>query len=210
MAEDKVQETVTWFLTDPAFAHLLHWLDSDRERAGEKYEQLRRKLRLFYEHRGCLSPDELTDKTLDRVARKLATTEEIQTADPASYCYGVAHKILKEYWREPSRQAVSLDSQPNSGNLPSDTAVTPPAESELQETELHLGYLDICLRRLSLEDRELIMNYYEGDHRGRITSRHELAKRLGLSPGSLRIRALRIREQLHECINRCQKTKTGK
>jgi len=210
MAKDNMPETTNWALTDQAFARLLNWLDPEQERAGEKYERLRLKLRLFFEHRGCLSPEELTDKTLDRVARKLAAGEEIRIPDPASYCYGVAHNILKEYWRHPAREALSLDTQPNKSNSPANATVSPSAESELQETEINLGYLDTCLRRLSPEDRQLILRYYEGDHRGRINNRQDLANELGLSPGSLRIRALRIREQLYECIIRCKKCENSK
>ena len=138
----------------------------------------------------------------EEVARKLAAGEEIHLADPASYCYGVAHNILKEYWREPARETLSLDSQPNNDNPPPNATVPPSTESERQETEINLAYLDTCLQRLSLEDRELILKYYQGDHRGRINNRHELAAELGLSPGSLRIRALRIREQLHDWMRR--------
>lgn len=208
MVKDKVPETTKWVLTSSSFARLLDWLDSNEERAGEKYERLRQKLCLFYEHRGCPTPDDLTDQTLDRVARKLAADDVILDTDPASYCYGVAHNILKEYWRAPDREAISLDYQPNTPHLPTNAAI-PPADCELQETELNLGYLDLCLQRLSPEDRELIVKYYEGDHRGRIHNRHDLAQQLGITPGSLRIRALRIREQLHSCINRCKRFKNG-
>jgi RNA polymerase sigma factor (sigma-70 family) len=210
MAKDKVPDTTSWVLTDIAFARFLRWLDADQQRAGEKYERLRLKLRLFFEHRGCLTPEDFADKTLDRVIRKLDGGEEIQITDPASYLYGVAHNILKEYWREPTREVISLDSQPDNGNPHANVAVPPTTEGELQETELNLGYLDTCLRQLPPEDRKLILSYYEGDHRGRITCRQELAQSLEISPGSLRIRALRIREQLHRCINRCKKSENGK
>ncbi len=210
MEEAKVSETTSWVLTDVAFARFLRWLDSDQQRAGEKYERLRQKLRVFFEHRGCLTTEDFADKTIDRVIRKLDGGEEIQIVDPASYCYGVARNILKEYWRDPSREAISLDSQPDSGNLLNTATAPSLAEREHQETELNLEYLEICLERLPPEDRELIVKYYEGNHRGRINSRHELAHRLGISPGSLRIRALRIREQLHECINHCKKSESGK
>ncbi len=202
MAIDKAPETTNWALTNLAFARLLDWLDPERERAGQAYERLRQKLRLFFEHRGCPFADDLADKTLDRVARKLATGTEVPPADSASYCYGVAHNILKEYWRNPARETLSLDSQPNNDNPATNATVPPLVESELQETEINLAHLDTCLQRLSPEDRKLILKYYQGDHRGRINNRHELAAELGLSPGSLRIRALRIREQLHDWMRR--------
>lgn len=204
MGKDQVVGTKKWVLTDSAFAGLLRWMDADEHRAGEKYERLRQKLCFYFEHKGCASPDDLADQTFDRVARKLDSGEDLSGAEPSSYCYGVAHKILQEYWRSPSQTTISLDSQPLVGDSPGNAVFSSEQENEYQETEHHLDCLHRCLQLLSPEDRELIVKYYEGDHRDRITSRHELAERLGISPGSLRIRALRIREQLRECIRRCR------
>lgn len=202
MAIDKAPGTKNWALTNLAFAYLLSWLDSEEDKAGETYERLRQKLHIFFEHRGCPSADELVDKTLDRVARKLAAGEDLHLADPSSYCYGVAQNILKEYWRNPTREILSLDSQTNNDNPAASVTVPPSAESERQTTEINLAHLDTCLQRLLPEDRELILKYYQGDHRGRIINRHELAAELGLTPGNLRIRALRIREQLQDWMRR--------
>lgn len=137
MVKDEMSETTHWALTRPAFSQLLQWLDPDRNRTGEQYERLRQKLRLFFEHRGCQSPEDLTDKTLDRVARKLASGEEIQAADPASYCYGVAHNILKEYWRDPAREALPLDSPPHNRNPQLTAAETRKAEDDPRETGIN-------------------------------------------------------------------------
>lgn len=192
-----------WMLTEVAFSRLLAWLDTDQERAAEKYLRIREKLCIFFEHRGCLFPEDLTDKTLDRVARKLASGEVIQVSEPASYCYGIAHNILKEYWREPFRSSVSLDSNPSASDSYRAIANKSVAFIDDKEQEFNLRHLDFCLSKLSPEDRELILAYYEGDHRDRINNRQQLSSKLGIPPGTLRIRALRIREQLHECMNRC-------
>jgi len=212
MLEDKKpqpQPRTSWVLTPSAFALLLKWLDADEALAGETHERLRRKLLIFFEHRGCQHPEELTDKTLDRIARKLAAGEEIQVADPAAYCYGIAHNLLKEYWRDPARAIVALDSSPLNSHLSTHAAAVHSSTDEFEQTEIDLDHLSICLKKLPPADRELILLYYQGEHRDRINNRQELAQRLGVSPGSLRIRALRIREQLHDCINRCQKRGTG-
>ena len=209
MGKDNVSGK-NWALTDVAFLHLLSWLDQDKQLAGEKFERLRQKLNIFFEHRGCQSPDELTDQTLDRVARKLESGQEINIPDPASYCYGVAHNVLKEFWRSPSRDIISLDSQPSGSNPYNPATVNTADSDQTKETEINLNHLDLCLKKLSLEDRMLILKYYEGDHRQRINNRHELSLQLGIPPGSLRIRALRIREQLYHCINRCNRHGNGK
>lgn len=204
MGKDNAPEK-NWALTDLAFARLLQWLDADQQVAGEKYERLRQKLTIFFEHRGCQAPDDLADKTLDRVARKLESGEDLIIPDPASYCYGVAHNILKEFWRTSSKDIISLDSQPSGSNPYLNATVNTAASDDTEETEINLNHLDVCLNKLSPEDRMLILKYYEGDHRQRINNRHELSLQLGIPPGSLRIRALRIREQLYDGINRCKR-----
>ena len=57
-----------------AFEQLLSVLDADRDRAGERYEVIRRKLLKFFEWRGCQRPDELADQTIDRVLEALAAS----------------------------------------------------------------------------------------------------------------------------------------
>ena len=49
-------------LTADIFAKLLARLDPDRERAGERYEDLRRTLTRFFEWRNAPFPEEQTDE----------------------------------------------------------------------------------------------------------------------------------------------------
>ena len=77
---------------------LLAWLDPDREQAGTRYEHLRRKLTLFFEARRC-SPraEELADRTLDNVARRLQEGVEIYASEASRYCYGVVQNAAGEF-----------------------------------------------------------------------------------------------------------------
>ena len=62
----------------------------DREAAGARYEQLRRRLLAIFSYRHCPHPEELADETLDRVARKLRELGgEFIGSDPARYVFGV-------------------------------------------------------------------------------------------------------------------------
>src|ERR671923_1269855 len=74
---------------------LFYYLNPDPDRAGEKYEALRQVLLKFFEWRGALSPDHLTDRTLDRVANKIAEGERIQNIN--GYCHKVAQFIYLEW-----------------------------------------------------------------------------------------------------------------
>src|SRR4030095_14278178 len=58
--------------TPKTFTHLLAKLDADPEKAGEKYEKLRRHLIKFFECRGSFISDELADETLNRLGGKSA------------------------------------------------------------------------------------------------------------------------------------------
>ena len=64
-------------LTQFSLENLMSALDSERNRAGEKYQRLHRRLVKWFEARGTFVAEELADETLDRVARKLSE-EEIQ------------------------------------------------------------------------------------------------------------------------------------
>ena len=96
-------------LEDAAFDRLLGWLDSDRERAGARYENLRRRLLLFFEARGC-GPDagELADRTFDTIERKLKRGSPIYV-NAESYCYGVAKKLRLEYNHRPAAIPLAGD-----------------------------------------------------------------------------------------------------
>ncbi|HET9532865.1 MAG TPA: hypothetical protein VFQ92_21095, partial [Blastocatellia bacterium] len=61
------------------------------------------------------------------------------------------------------------------------------------------------LQRLSPDNRELILQYYDKEKGAKIESRKQLAERLGISVNTLRMRALRIREYLQRCVENCQK-----
>jgi hypothetical protein len=68
---DRTARKKDWVLSREAFDALLLNLDPDPERAGARVEHLRRALITFFECRGSAAPEELTDDTMNRVARPL-------------------------------------------------------------------------------------------------------------------------------------------
>src|SRR5918911_1288958 len=89
-----------WSLTRDAFDQLLSWLHPDREQAGKKYEEVRYKLIKIFGCRGCLTPEDLADETINRVARRLGDIAATYVGDPARYFCGVAQKVHMEYLRK--------------------------------------------------------------------------------------------------------------
>ncbi|HWC77001.1 MAG TPA: hypothetical protein VG778_06035, partial [Blastocatellia bacterium] len=62
-----------------------------------------------------------------------------------------------------------------------------------------------CLGDLSPENRELILQYYQGDKSDKINNRKKIAEKLGTPLNTLRMRALRLRERLQTCVGECVK-----
>ena len=177
-----------WSLTQDAFDGLLAVLGPDRENAGRLYVKIRRDLVRLFEWRGCSTPDEYADETLNRCARKIAEGEEIR--DIATYSIGVARMLLLEMTRDRARFARRLDEIPEPCIKSSETTI---------DIETRVESLRQNLARLSAEDRHLILNYYQGDKGEKIRRRKMLMETLGIPASTLRMRALRIREKLQLC-----------
>ena len=173
-------------LTQEEFERLLSWLDADREPAGIKYETIRRGLIEVFRCRGCLESEDLADRTINRVARKVKEIDNSYAGDPSRYFFGVAKNLLKEYQRPRTRVVL-----PNP---------SPASDDGLERSH---ECLDRCLSQFSSENRELILLYYSKDKQPGRDSRKELAKRWNLTSGALRVRMHRIRADLEECVRGC-------
>jgi DNA-directed RNA polymerase specialized sigma24 family protein len=176
-----------WSLSEPALTRLLHSLDADPERAALRYEEIRRKLSRFFEWRGCAPAEEHADEVLDRVARRL--DEGLTIVNIGAYCYGIARMLLHEVAARVERQRTAV----------AQLATAAPSETDDGE----MACLDRCLEELDAPSRALILEYYEGERRGRQTHRREMADRMGIGPNALRIRLHRIRRTLEGCLVRC-------
>ena len=199
-----------WVLTQEAFDELLLCLDADRERAGEKYEEIRQRLMKFFKWRGCARPEEYTDRTIDRAARRIAEGAELHTRDPYLYFHGVALYVLKEHWRETDRDQDSLADLPPSQSLAEHPDAIKERELERREKEERLECLYQCVQRLAPDNLELISQYHQGEEVSNKARRKELAARLKVPLNALRIRAYRIRVGLEACVDDCLKRESVK
>lgn len=194
-----------WILTREAFDKLLASLDQDLGCAANKYEEIRSALIMFFEHRGCLWPEEYADETINRVTRRLSEGKEIYTKNAASYFYGVARNLLKEYWEAPERRACALESLPQAGAPSQYPVEVQQQESQRWLRERRLECLEKCLGALTPQNREIVMQYYQGEAASKIKNRKIQAQRLGIPLNALRNRVLRLRERLEDCVNHCLK-----
>jgi len=183
-----------WSLTQAAFDGLLTCLDSNRDIAAHRYLRMRRDLVRLFEWRGCYTPDDYADETINRCARKIEQGEEIR--DLAMYSIGVARMLLREMCRDRSRQARSLDEIP-------ELCAWPEIRSDLEHG---VEALRLSLEQLSHDDRFLILNYYKGDKSDKIKTRKMLSELFGIGASTLRMRAMRIREKLRLCTQNDMQT----
>jgi DNA-directed RNA polymerase specialized sigma24 family protein len=181
-----------WTLTQEAFDGFLAALGPDRDGAADRYLEIRRNLVRLFEWRGCPTPDDYADETINRCARKITDGEEIR--DVATYCIGVARMLLREMSRDRSLGARSLDEGPE--------PQSPSAEPE-DDGEDRIECLRRCLSQLSTENRDLILAYYQGDKGDKIKNRKGLTQLFGLRASTLRMRALRLRDTLQQCSENC-------
>jgi hypothetical protein len=175
-----------WSLTQQAFDALLDRLGPDREQAGVKFEELRRKLVQYFSYEGCALPDRWADETLDRVAKRLSDGSPIEEIHV--FTRGVARMVLRE-----ARLADARDR--NVKEIPN-----PQRGGKERDAEC----LEDCIASLPSAARELVEGYYLGDPESRVTARKSLAVRMGINMEALRSRALRVRRQLESCLKECR------
>ena len=179
-----------WVLTGEALGRLLGSLDKDVEVAGEKYEVIRRKLVKFFDWRGAHFPEECADETINRVIRKLESGEAIR--DIPTYCAGIARLVFLETLKKFDHSRISLDDL---------GPVAAPLHQPEENTQQ--ACFDLCLGKLPIESRRLVLQYYQDERRCKINNRQALAESLGLPLNALRSRVQRIRDKLEQCVTKC-------
>ena len=185
--------------TNPdGFDELLAWLNPDRERAAAVYVQLRHDLAKIFVWNHCLDPEGLTDEVFDRVTAKVQNLRQTYQGDPRLFFYGVARNLVKENAKKIKTYASFEDA---AVALRSRSQIAADEEEESAYAREHC--LQSCLKNLSSEHRQLILDYYALEKRAKIPHRVKIAKDLGLSVEALRVRVYRIRVTLEGCIERC-------
>jgi DNA-directed RNA polymerase specialized sigma24 family protein len=187
-----------WDITQDAFDKFLTWLDPNREQAGAKHEEVRRKLMRFFACRGWQSEgEELADETINRVIIKMRDLADSYVGDCLPYFLGVARNVhheqleIQERWRRAR-------------------ALQTPTVTELSDEKERLDQcLGECMKSLTPENRELIRKYYTGDKHDKIVNRKELAEQVSIAPNALRLRAHRIRTDLRGCVENCVGKENG-
>lgn len=187
----KVPPKSEWVLTQAAFDGFLATLDSDREKAGEKYEYIRLKLLKYFQWCGSDVPDIDADETINRVTRRIYEGQDVYNL--TGYIYGVAKLVYAESLkRRNQRRALDEASVVEVSSVSVDVEMANPQEC-----------LERCLGCLSDEDREVITEYYRHKKTKKIDCRKRLAAKLGISLNTLRVKMHRQRMYLEACVEKC-------
>ena len=176
------------------FETLLRRLDDDRERAGEKYEDIRRMLMKYFAWNKCYPAEDYADTVIDRVAVKL---REINIQNINAFIWGVAKNVKRESYRR--RQAAFIEDVPPGRNPQS---IDPEREIiDRNEEQRRQCCLQKCVQDLPDSDREIFIEYEH--YAARAHAVDQLAARMGLSVPALRTKAHRIRNRIEECVLSC-------
>jgi RNA polymerase sigma factor (sigma-70 family) len=186
-----------WTLTSQALEVFLTYLDPERERAGEKYEAIRRTLITFFRCNGCWNAEDPVDETIDRVIRRLG---EVEVRNLMPFIRGVARHVVSEKHKNQKKgREVPLEEVPEPSQWRS------LGEESEQEMDRRLECLDQCVRRLDQNDRELVREWYTYDKSQKIEHKRQLAAARGISAQTLRVRAHRVRQRLQGLVEECLK-----
>lgn len=171
------------------FNLFLSSLSSDRDTAEKKLEDIRRRLVIMLECRGCACSEDLAHEAILRFTHRLSRMDAPFEGDAIAYLCTVAYNLFLEY--------ASKDFLP----LPEDCTEMPQPDVEAVKAKEQLHKcLDECLEQLDPDSHELALDYYRFDKQSKIDFRKALAKARGISANALRIRLLNIRASLEECI----------
>lgn len=191
MSLPKVTPKSEWVLTQASFDGFLATLDRDREKAGEKYEDIRLKLLKYFQWRGSDAPDIDTDETINRVTRRIYEGQDVYNL--TGYIYGVAKLVHAESLKRRNRRRA----------LDEGSFIDLSSIGVEVEVANHQECLERCLGCLSAEDREAITEYYRYKKTEKIDCRKLLAARLGISLNTLRVKMHRQRMTLETCVEEC-------
>ncbi|MET0623267.1 MAG: hypothetical protein ABW250_09830 [Pyrinomonadaceae bacterium] len=176
---------------DP-FDLFLSLLSFDRDTAEKKFKDIRRRLVVMLDCRGCTCSEDLADEAILRFVRRLPNMDPPFTGDPLPYLYTVANNLHIDY------------AQKQFLPLPDDFSEVPqPDEDDVKNKERLHECLDACLDRMDPKSRELVFDYYRLEKQTKIDLRKSLALGLGISVNALRIKLFNIRSALEECIEVC-------
>lgn len=184
------------------FEILLNWLGDDLEEGAMKYEKFHRILVKMFINRGCLDAETLADVTIDRVADKVEKIKDDYKGEKLNYFLGVARQVALEYYRSKSSQANTDEIDEN--KLVAENVVF---EDDDEEAEIEIKCLKKCLRKLSADKREIVLNYFDITKGKKKEHHRKLQKKYSITSNNLKNQVYRLKKKLFDCVQECKRGK---
>ena len=182
-------------MTEETLTRFLDWLDADREQAARKYEALRGRLVEYFSKRQCAAAEDLADDVLNAAMNHLSKQTALFLDNPLPYIFGIARNVYRHYI---NRQLLT------SGEAGTRLPVDRRQAEEAKEKETLSHCLRHCLQQLAEGERQTLLLYYlkAKNQKGKHTE--EMAAHLGCTINALRLKMMRLRERLRDCITLCR------
>ena len=185
------------------FKRFLARLDPDPMRAWEAYAELRLALLTYFQHNRCSDCQQLADETLDRIAKK---PDDYPIVNVAEFAFGIARNVRREAARKVAlrRDLAEAEEEKPEHNEPN------PEDTIVSRLDMarRLACLRRCMSALPREEKQLFQQYHAAESEALDEHRQRLAKALGVSPSTLRMRISRIRKRLENCFENCVERST--
>jgi DNA-directed RNA polymerase specialized sigma24 family protein len=187
------------------FDRFLKSLDADRSRAADMYEDLRRRLLRFFMCNHSSRAEELVDRALAILERKVQSGD---IRNVFGYALGIARKVHLEASAE-LRRVVAVEDTPRGENSFEDPRYADGRVSEEIDELIRLHCLRHCRTKLPRDDDKLVIAYYSAYGEKQKAHRERLGRTMGITMNALRVRTNRIRERLEGCVTECVESRQG-
>ena len=162
-------------------------MSPDPEKSGEEYLRLRFRLTTFFANRNCRFGDDLADETINRVCQKIG---QVEVENKLAFVYGFAKNVFFESLRK-EKDHLDID-QLNIAANQAEEFDDPVADC-----------LDKCLKKLSVTDRILVLDYFSEEKQAKIDLHKQIAESLKMTQTALRMKIMRLKQKLRICVNEC-------
>jgi DNA-directed RNA polymerase specialized sigma24 family protein len=180
-----------WQLTQETLRCLLQALNKEERQALDRYQRLHGRLIFFFGRYRFVSPEDLADQVVNRIARALLDGREILNIE--AFALGVARMVAREEQSRLFREMQShLELQRNRSSVGH-------TSGEREET---FDIMETQFTSLPKDAREMLRHYHEGAGIKRIRAREKLAAELGISIGALRKRVFDLQTMMRAKLSR--------
>lgn len=177
-------------ITQEDFDKLLSWLDEDKETAARKYYSIHRRLVQIFLARKAFPAEELADRVIDVVIKKIDYLTEEFKGEPENFFYSVTHNIIREQIRKPVNEELNEKIFQNDSS-----------KDDVEDNRLKC--IRECVQNLPEKQRILLIKYFKYSKQRKINFHKKMSEELGVDLNHLRTKVYRIKKKVEVCAKNC-------